>query len=306
MTSRVHPVSGVSIGHWTDAEARTGCTVLLFNRSVPAAAEVRGGAPGTRELDALGYGRIGRRADAILFTGGSAFGLAAADGVMRFLRERDRGFPTAAGPVPIVPAAVIYDLANGRPVAPDASAGYAACRAATLLPEARFGRVGAGTGARFGSVNGAASIQDGGIGAGQQRSGPGTVTAIVVLNAFGIVRDETAKMSTDPRPAFVTGARPTSQFSAFQRDNTTLVAVVVDAPCGHRTLQNLCVAAHDALARRILPTHTEVDGDVAFAVALHETSVDTSTLTDRLQLAMAVELAVERAVLDASQLPHAL
>lgn len=301
MRSPLLPVPGLRVGHWTDTDARTGCTVLLFDRSVLAAAEVRGGAPGSRELDALGAGRIGRRLDAILLTGGSAFGLAAADGVMHFLREHGRGFPTSAGRVPIVPAAVIYDLAIGSAIAPDAAAGYEACRAAVLLSDARFGQVGAGTGARFGAVSGASGIQEGGIGIGQQPSTAGAVTAIVVLNAFGSVPDDSAAASTDPRHLFITGPATDTTPSPLEGENTTLVAVTVDTPCDHATLQNLCVAAHDALARRIVPSHTEVDGDIAFVVTLNEPTEERPPLTSRLQLAMAVALAVEGAVLDAAR-----
>ena len=297
------PVPGLRVGHWTDTAARTGCTVLLFDRSVFAASEVRGGAPGSRELDALGSGRIGRRLDAVLLTGGSAFGLAAADGVMRFLREHGRGFPTSAGPVPIVPAAVIYDLAVGSAIAPDAAAGYDACLAAVPFSDARFGALGAGTGARFGAVSGASGVQDGGIGIGQQLSTVGTVTAIVVLNAFGSVRDDSAATSTDPRHLFVSNSATGRSSSALEGENTTLVAVTVDAPCDHATLRNLCIAAHDALARRIVPSHTEVDGDIAFVVTLHEPTEERPALTTRLQLAMACGLAVEQAVQDASR-PH--
>ncbi len=119
-------IPGVMIGHATDHVARTGCTVVLFERPTLAAVEVRGAAPGTRELDLLGPGRMVQRADAILLTGGSAFGLAAADGVVGALAEAGRGFPTSAGPVPIVPAAVIFDLSIGTAKAPDAAFGRAA------------------------------------------------------------------------------------------------------------------------------------------------------------------------------------
>lgn len=301
MSTPLLPVPGVALGHWTNQEARTGCSVLLFDRPILAAAEVRGGAPGTRELETLGPGRIGRRADAILFTGGSAFGLAAADGVMRFLREQQRGFATPAGPVPIVPAAVIYDLAVGAPVAPDAAAGYAACRVAVPLADARFGRIGAGAGARFGSVGGRESVQDGGIGVGQQAMGSSVVTAIVVLNAFGLVRNDSFAIENDPRDAFVAGDEPESSPPRFDQENTALVAAIVDGACDHQTLQNLCIAAHDGLARRIVPSHTEVDGDVAIAVVLRDAPEGGSTLHGRLRLAMAVESAVERAVLDAAR-----
>ncbi len=299
MTSTLLPVPGVTLGHWTDNTARTGCSVFLFDEALLAAAEVRGGAPGTREIEALGTGRIGRRADAILLTGGSAFGLAAADGVMRFLHERGRGFPTTAGRVPIVPAAVIYDLAAGAPTAPDASAGYHACLTAVPLTGADWGQVGAGTGARFGMVGGDDAVHNGGIGVGQQYTPDGVVTAIVLLNAFGDVLRRDVDAGITVRQRYITeGARRSSFPSA--NEQSTLIVVIVDAPSNHRMLHNLCVAAHDGLARRVVPVHTEVDGDIVFAVARREPPADEPSLATRLRLAIATELAVERAVLAAA------
>src|SRR5437870_5476304 len=152
-----------SAGHWTDHNALTGCTVVLFDRLAPAVVDVRGGAPGTRETDLLAPGRLVRSVDAILLAGGSAFGLAAADGVMRYLREQDRGVSTPAGPVPIVPAAVIFDLAVGLPIAPNADAGYQACLSARPIGDLPRGRIGAGVGATTGKLLGG-SAQRGGLG----------------------------------------------------------------------------------------------------------------------------------------------
>lgn len=207
-TRPVLPVPGVHLGHWTDEEACTGCSVLLFDRSVLAAVEVRGAAPGSRELETLAPGAIGQRVDALLFSGGSAFGLAAADGVMRFLRERHRGFPTAAGPVSIVPAAVIYDLAVGKAEAPDLGSGYEACRAAVPLADARFGAVGAGIGARFGAVRGRERVRSGGVGVGQYTSPDGVVTAIAVLNAFGTFWAGDSDAEEDPRLGYLRRGAP--------------------------------------------------------------------------------------------------
>ena len=137
----------VSGGHWTDRDALTGCTVLLFDRAAPAVVDVRGGAPGTRETDLLSPGSLVQSVDAIFLTGGSAFGLDAAGGVMKYLREKGRGVGTPAGPVPIVSAAVLYDLAVGEPVWPTADNAYDACRAAVSLADLPNGRIGAGTGA---------------------------------------------------------------------------------------------------------------------------------------------------------------
>ena len=153
-STSIQDVAGVSIGHTTLAPARTGCTVIVFDEPALTAAEVRGAAPGTRELDLLQPGRTVRRADAILLTGGSAFGLRAADGVMTALANVQRGFPTPAIPVPIVPAAVIFDLANVQPEIPSADDGAMALRTAAPLSQAETGQVGVGTGAQWGKITG--------------------------------------------------------------------------------------------------------------------------------------------------------
>ncbi|MFN8537933.1 MAG: P1 family peptidase [Thermomicrobiales bacterium] len=189
-------VSGVRAGHWTDREGLTGCTVVLAEGGAAAAVDVRGAAPGTRETDALGLGRTVERIHAVLLTGGSAFGLAAADGVMQWLRERGTGHPMREGPVPIVPGAVIYDLGLGAAVAPDAAAGRAACAAAIAdegMPLAQ-GTVGAGTGATVGKLRGGAGAMKGGIGSASLRlpfgrHGTVTVGALVVVNAVGDICD---------------------------------------------------------------------------------------------------------------------
>src|SRR4051794_17662028 len=175
----------VSVGHATDDANQTGCTVILFSRPALCAIDVRGGAPGTRETDLLAPGSLVQRVDAILLTGGSAFGLSAADGVMSYLRDQGRGFPTSAGPVPIVPAAVIFDLGIGNPVAPDASMGYAACERAMTVDEADWGSVGAGRGAAVANITG--NPIPGGIGWSRLPFAGGSVTAIAVVNALGIV-----------------------------------------------------------------------------------------------------------------------
>src|SRR5438128_6287965 len=153
MADSITAVGGIRVGHWTNLEAATGCTVVLCEQGAVAGVDVRGAAPATRETDLLRPGSLVGRAHAILLTGGSAFGLAAATGVMRFLEERGAGFPTQAGPVPIVPAAALFDLSIGRSdVRPDAAAGYAACQAAR--EEIEEGCVGAGTGATVAKLGG--------------------------------------------------------------------------------------------------------------------------------------------------------
>jgi len=278
---------GVSIGHWTDERARTGCTVIAFDGPALSAVEVRGAAPGTRELDALAPGRLEQHANAIVLTGGSVFGLRAADGVAIELADRGLGYATSAGPVPIVPAAVIFDLSFGDPVAPEAEHGRLALSAALPLGQVTQGVTGAGTGARWNKLGG--SVRQGGLGIAQARLGGHLVTAVVVLNAMGAVRDE----EPDPRNAFLAGSQP----PAARGESTTLISIITSTPSDHGTLTRMCVSAHDALARMVIPAHTVYDGDVAFASTLGQGALSTS---DTLRLTLAVELVVEAAILRAA------
>jgi L-aminopeptidase/D-esterase-like protein len=283
-TTVVNDVPGISIGHTTDTPAKTGCTVIAFDAPALTAAEVRGAAPGTRELDLLAPGATVQRADAILLTGGSAFGLRAADGVMTALANAGRGVPTPAIPVPIVPAAVIFDLANVQPEIPTPDDGALAFRTAQPLSEVETGAVGAGTGAVWGKIRGEAGARPGGFGMAQIDVLGGTVTACAVVNALGVVAPD-----TDPRPIALEGLSGPPPFG----QNTTLVVVLTDVSCGHDALTRMCVAAHDALARTIWPAHTIADGDVAFASTVNEGPTDPTTI---LPLTFATELAVESAI----------
>ena len=283
-TTTIRDVSGVSLGHTTDAPARTGCTVIAFDAPALTAAEVRGAAPGTRELDLLAPGMTVQRADAILLTGGSAFGLRAAEGVVQALANLGRGVPTPAIPVPIVPAAVIFDLANVQAEIPNPDDGATAFRTAMPLSKAEVGQIGVGTGARWGSVLGRDATRPGGIAMAQVEVAGGTVTAIVVVNAFGIVLPD-----RDPRPLVLDDLGMLPPFG----QSTTLMVVVTDVACEHEVLMRMCVAAHDGLARTIWPSHTIADGDVAFASTVNEGSNDPVVI---LPLTIATELAVERAI----------
>jgi len=294
-TRELLDVPGVKVGHATDHDARTGCTVVLFERPTLTAVEVRGAAPGTRELDLLAPGRMVQRADAILLTGGSAFGLGAADGVVRALAEAGRGFPTPAGPVPIVPAAVIFDLAVGAAKAPDAAFGRAAMAEAGSVEAMPEGGVGAGSGATWGAILGAGSARPGGIGLAQRTIGADSVTVIAVVNAFGIVR-MTADNSPDPRVGFLERARDPDANDLAPGKATTLIVVVTTLACNHDALIRCCVAAHDGLSRAIVPAHTLVDGDVVFAAATKESAI---TPGDLMKLTIATELAVESAIVRA-------
>lgn len=277
----IRDIAGVNIGHTTLAPAKTGCTVIVFDKPALTAAEVRGAAPGTRELDLLQPGQTVQRADAILLTGGSAFGLRAADGVVTALANMGRGFPTPAIPVPIVPAAVIFDLANVQPEIPSADDGALALRTASPLSEVEVGQVGAGTGAQWGKITGIA--KDGGFFLAQTKVAGGSVSAAVIVNAMGEIDPE-----ADPRGPAI-DALSQGEFG----QNTTLISVITDVACSHETLQRMCMAAHDALARVIWPSHTVADGDVAFASTVGGKS-DNPEIT--LPLCLATELAVEAAL----------
>lgn len=280
-STSISHVAGVSIGHTTLGPAKTGCTVIVFDEPALTAAEVRGAAPGTRELDLLQPGRTVQHADAILLTGGSAFGLRAADGVMTALANLQRGFPTPAIPVPIVPAAVIFDLANVQPEIPSPDDGALALRTAAPLSDVEVGQVGAGTGAQWGKITG--TPKDGGFYLAQTSVAGGSVTAAVVVNAMGEIDPE-----IDPRGSAI-DAMTQGEFGS----NTTLISVITDVPCSHETLQRMCISAHDALARVIWPSHTVADGDVAFASTVGGKAYNPDVT---LPLGLATELAVETAL----------
>lgn len=251
-------VPGVRVGHWTDETARTGCTVVLFPAGTVASGEVRGGAPGTREWALLAPERLVHRADAVVLCGGSAFGLAAADGVVRWCEERGLGFPTRAGAVPIVVASVLFDLMVGdASVRPDADAGYAACVAATD-GEVATGRVGAGAGATVSTWRGPGGEGPGGVGTASSRQGALVVGAVVAVNAFGDV------VSGDsPRGP----AQPVDTTRAFAGENTTIGVVATNAALDKVGCLLVAQSAHDGLARALDPVHTTVDGDALMAAA---------------------------------------
>jgi L-aminopeptidase/D-esterase-like protein len=262
-------VPGLQVGHWTSAAGTTGCTVILGPEAgMTASGLVLGGAPAVRETALLDPAKMMERIDALLLTGGSAFGLAAADGVMRWLGEQGRGFETTAGRVPIVPAAAIFDLAlPGASGRPDALSGHAACASATSAPVAS-GRIGAGAGATAGSYLGFDRAVRTGIGSAALRlEGPGvTVAALAVVNPVGdIIDPHTAALiagqglTAGEIAPLLLGYRP--------QQNTTLIAVGTDARISKATAAALAVSAHAGLARVIRPSHTPFDGDAAFVVS---------------------------------------
>jgi len=270
---------GFEVGHWTDAERATGCTVILAPPDgAVASADVRGGGTGSRELALLDPLANAKSVHAVLLTGGSAFGLAAADGVVRWLEERDRGYATPGGIVPLVPAAVVYDLMSGDPRArPDAEAGYAACESAG--PEFERGSVGAGTGAAVGKLFGrAASVKAGvGVAARTLPQGP-RLAAVAVVNAFGDVLAEDGSVLAGSRSeegTFPGTAKVMTEQviepPRYRREpspgNTTLVCVVTDAELTKVGCGIVAKMAQAGMARAVDPVHSAVDGDVVFALS---------------------------------------
>lgn len=269
-------VPGVKVGHWTDLEGLTGVTVIDLPEPNVTAVEVRGAAPGSRETALLEPGMRVETVQAITLAGGSAFGLAAADGVVQALEADGRGHPTLGGllRVPIVPSAIIFDLAVGDPAArPTPEAGAAAYRASSSEPVA-MGTVGAGTGAGVAGWRGMEHRRKGGIGSHALAGDGFTVGALVVLNAVGDV------FTLDGEP--LTGGAlvpPTTPAGPpTPAENTTLVVVATDAAVDRAALTRLCVQAHDALAACLRPSHTRYDGDAAFAVSCGDVEADLDVL----------------------------
>ena len=262
-------VAGIRVGHWTDTEARTGCTVVVLPEPNVVAGETRGAAPGSRETALLEPGMAVEQAQAIVLSGGSAFGLAAADGVMDELEKDGRGHPTPAGVVPIVPAAVVFDLMIGdASVRPGSEHGAAAYLAANGGPVEQ-GLLGAGAGATVSKWRGEANAV--GIGSAAVRTGAATIGALVVVNALGDVFSLEGESLTggahEPGPLAI--GPPIGQ-------NTTLVVVATDARLTRAELTRLAVRGQDALAACLRPAHTRFDGDTCFAISCggHEVLVD--------------------------------
>lgn len=282
-------VPGVLVGHWTGDG--TGVTVIVMPDGSIGSCEVRGGAPATRETALLEPGRTIERVDAVVLSGGSAFGLATADGVMRALANEGRGFPTRGGPVPIVPAAAIFDLADAHCAAPGPDEGRAAVDDAMYRgPGAPFplGRVGAGTGTTIGKWRGTAHAVPGGLGTAHATDGDIVIGALAVVNAVGdviaadgtVISGSTAPPGTPPFPplppgefgdgdgqgqAGEGGEGGVSELRPFE--HTTLVVLVTNATCTKAECKLLAESAHHGMVRSIHPSHTRHDGDVAFAVS---------------------------------------
>ncbi len=300
-------VPDLAVGHAGDRLAATGCTVVLG--PFRAAVDIRGSASGTRQLDSLSPNHLADRADAILLTGGSAYGLASADGVARWLEDQGRGFQTAAGRVAIVPSAVIFDLGIGRADRrPDAAMGRAACEAASREPVAE-GRVGVGTGASVGKLLGYERAMPGGVGSRALQFEDHVVGTLVVVNAFGDVLDAQGGIIAGARDesgmfvdtaAYIRARGLPPRFEASYNPNTTLGVVATNLPLSRVDLQAVARQAMNAIARRISPACTQFDGDLVFACSTAP-SPEPFTAPRLLRVGLCAELALAEAIQRAVQ-----
>jgi L-aminopeptidase/D-esterase-like protein len=269
-------VQGIKVGHFTDTRRPTGCTVLLFEKGATAGVDVRGSAPGTRETDLLNPINTVQQIQAILLSGGSAYGLDAASGVVRYLEEHGLGFHVGEVVVPIVPAAILYDLGVGDPkIRPTADSGYKACQAASGGKIAE-GNVGAGAGATVGKMFGMKAAMKSGIGTASVRVGDTgiVVGAIVAVNAVGdVVNPRTGKIIAGARKPDASGFMDTmARIRGGYRveasgSNTTIGVVATNVALDKTQMTKIAQMAHDGLARTVYPVHTPGDGDAIFAAA---------------------------------------
>ena len=315
-THAITDVSGIQVGHVTDETALTGCTVILCPEGAVGGVDQRGGAPGTRETDLLRPLHMVDKVHAVLLAGGSAYGLDAASGVMRYLEEQGIGFNAGVARVPIVPAAILFDLGIGDPaIRPDAAMGYRASQKASSEPPAE-GNVGAGTGCTVGKILGPGQSMKAGLGTFSQEIGGGvTVGALVAVNAFGDVIDPATQQiiagarSTKVGPLKVGGedyfadtlavmqsliGRTALSFAS--RGNTVIGVVATNAKLDKNEANKVAQMAHNGLARTIRPAHTMFDGDTIFALATGKKNADVNIVG-----AFAVEVMAE-AVLRAVQM----
>ncbi len=308
-------IDGIRVGHHTLTERPTGCTVILVEKGATAGVAVRGSAPGTRETDLLDPSNLVEQVHAIVFSGGSAFGLDAASGVMRYLEERKVGFPFGGAYVPIVPAAVLFDLPiGGKPlIRPDAACGYAAAKSATDGAIAE-GSIGAGAGATVGKFGGSGgSAMKGGIGTASITLPSGlTVAALVAVNAAGdIVDPSTGQIVAGKRSADGRGfadarklLRTGTTVTERAGENTTLGLIATNARLTKAQAKKIAEMAHDGFARAIVPAHTMNDGDTIFAFGTGAFAGDANVTTIGSLGAEVMADAILRAVREATGLPN--
>lgn len=298
----INELTAFGFGHATNEKAATGCSVILAEKGAVCGVDVRGGAPGTRETDLLRSENLVERVHSVFLSGGSAYGLDVGTGVMKALEEESIGFDVGVAKVPIVPGAILFDLAIGQAnMRPNAEMGYQACQQAFLHKPFSSGNIGAGTGATVGKVKGPSHSMKGGLGQYTLQIGDLKIGAMIAVNSFGDVIDP----ETNTRIAGVQEngewldsekillrqltEEKTNRFS----ENTTIGAVVTNASLSKSEANKLAQVAHDGLARTLLPSHTCVDGDTLFCLSSEEIRVDLNSLAS---LAVTV---VSRAVIDA-------
>ena len=307
--STFNEIPGLQVGHAQNFEAATGCTVVLTRAGAVCGVDQRGGAPGTRETDLLRPMHLVEKVHAVLLTGGSAFGLAAADGVMRWLEERNYGFDVGVAKVPIVPAAALFDLPVGRAdIRPDSAMGYAACQAVDIQ-EIVWGSVGAGTGATVGKILGYDACMKGGIGQATIEVTDGVfVGALIAVNSFGDVIDpESGEILAGarrlPEGEFADTMKLLPQLSEqlANPSNTVIGVVATNAGLSKEAANKVAQMAHNGLARTISPTHTMFDGDTIFALSTGQAPAADVNLIGA-YAAKTVALAVVDAVTQATSL----
>ncbi len=306
MHNAITDVDGVRVGHSSDFKGYTGCTVVLFDRAAVCGIDIRGSAAGTRQIDALGVAHVVDRVHAAMLAGGSAFGLNAPGGVIRYLEERSIGFDTGVARVPIVPTAVIFDLGFGERLArPTPEMGYEACVNAGLSVDE--GSVGAGVGATVGKLCSSARAMKGGLGTASVSTPDGIVVgALVVVNAFGDVID-------DATGEFLAGLRTSEEGLTFAGtveclkqgqvrtqfgiDNTTLAIVATNAQLDKREITKVAQMSQAGIIKTVAPAHTTFDGDLIFAASLGEMKGDVNRigLLGEFAVAEAIKRAVKKA-----------
>ncbi|MBS0467675.1 MAG: P1 family peptidase [Proteobacteria bacterium] len=307
-------VAGITVGHYTDGRRPTGCSVVIARAGAVAGVDVRGAAPGTRETDLLAPGNLVQQVHAVMLAGGSAWGLDAASGAVRWLEEQGVGMDVGVGRLPLVPAAVLFDLHVGdMKIRPDAAAGYAACQAASSAHPAE-GNVGAGSGAVVGKMFGLPHAMKGGLGTASVTVAGVTVGALIACNAVGDVvdpdtgrplagaRTQDGRQLRDTRRALLAGEPPHPLLAG---SNTTIGVIATDAQLTKVQAQRLAVAGHDGLARAINPVHTMSDGDTLFTLATCVHAQHPGMLVLATMAAEAVARATVRAALAARTLSTA-
>ena len=303
--SSITDVGGLEVGHFTDSRRPTGCTVIITRAGAIGGVDVRGAAPGTRETDLLHPSNLVDRVHAVMLAGGSAWGLDAAGGAMRWLEDEGIGLDVKYGLVPIVPAAVLFDFPVGDPrIRPDAGSGYAACAAASRAAPAD-GNVGAGAGALVGKLYGIARAMRGGVGSASIAVDGITVGALVVCNALGDVvdpmtgdviagaRTADGKELLNIREAIIRGESPTPLLAGT---NTTIGVVATDAILTKAQAHRLAQVSHDGLARAVNPVHTMSDGDTMFALGTGASGKTAGMMVLSLLAAEVTARAIVRAV----------